>query len=373
MRTEVLYPTPQIRHATAGYQPIYPERTAAEQRIHLALARPVLKGWAWNEAPLRDVCERVEQQFGIRCQIDQRALDDSGLDPDTPVTANLFDVSLRSALRQLLGNIDLAFLVKDETLLVTTKEEAEEHLEIVFYPLPTAHAPAEVVDLIQSVVAADTWDSVGGLGAIRPLLASSELIISQTSEVHEQVAKLMARFDADLGPTNGNQALAVMRVYPVRDPEVFAELQAKLVATCNAALGEAADPAARVSSLGGKLVVQSASRPFHVYAAELVRSVNGVQVVRQEIHHEQTGIESGMNMGDGGNPFGNFCWVAREVYGDHDPRWIIFRAWLLNEAPAWLRETYARHGEWFAAWLRRHSAAKAVLRPLMDAAIAGGR
>jgi hypothetical protein len=80
------------------------------------------------------------------------------------------------------------------------------------------------------------------------------------------------------------------------------------------------------------------------------------------------GMGMGGMLGDGG-----FCWVAREVYGDHDPRWLVFRAWLLNEAPAWFRETYARHGEWFAAWLRRTPEAKAVLRPLMDAAIAGGR
>lgn len=279
----LVYPTPTIRHATATYQPIYPERTAAEQAIHVALARPVLGEWAWNEAPLRDVCERIEEQFGIRCGIDHRSLEAAGLDADTPVTSNLSGVSLRSALRHLLGGIDLTIVVKDNVLLITTKEKSEEQFEMVFYPMPTAHASAEIIDLIQSTIAADTWDIVGGPGAIRPLFSSSDFVVSQTDEIHNQIAKLMAEFDADLEPAGDGEASVAARVYPIRDPQLFAELQAKLVAVCNAALGEAADPAARVSSLGGKLVVQSASRPFHVYAAELVRSVNGVEVIRLDV------------------------------------------------------------------------------------------
>lgn len=369
VRTEIVHPTPQIRHATATYQPIYPERTAAEGKLYEVLDHPLPERWELAEAPLRVVQRMIVGQFQIPCDIDARALEDYGLDLDTPITVNLERMSLRSALRQLLGNVELAFLIKNETLLITTIDKADTHLEIVLYPLPTAHSAAELIDLIQSTVAADTWDSVGGQGAIRTLLTSSEFVVSQTLEVHEQIAKFMARFDADLEPTAGNQAPPAMRCYSVRDPQAFAELQVKLVATCNAALGDAADLAARVSAVGGKLVVQSASRPFHVYAAELVRSVNGVESVRQEIYPEQTGFETGMGAGFGAGGMGGFCWVAREVYGEHDPRWIVFRAWLLNEAPACLRDNYARHGEWFAAWLRRNPAAKAVLRPLMDAAI----
>ena len=64
--------------------------------------------------------------------------------------------------------------------------------------------------------------------------------------------------------------------------------------------------------------------------------------------------------------FFGFCWVAREVYGPDDPRWLEFRAWMLNEAPDCLREAYAAHGEEFAAWLHDKPMAKAVVRALMD-------
>jgi len=72
------------------------------------------------------------------------------------------------------------------------------------------------------------------------------------------------------------------------------------------------------------------------------------------------------------SPFGTFfCWVAREVYGADDPRWLVFRAWMLNEAPDWLREAYAAHGEDFAAWIHDKPLVKAAVRALMDQVIAG--
>jgi hypothetical protein len=64
------------------------------------------------------------------------------------------------------------------------------------------------------------------------------------------------------------------------------------------------------------------------------------------------------------------CWVAREVYGIDDPRWLLFRAWLLTEAPDWLRETYIAHGESFAGWIHDKPVMKAAIRVLMDRAIA---
>ena len=68
----------------------------------------------------------------------------------------------------------------------------------------------------------------------------------------------------------------------------------------------------------------------------------------------------------GFNPNFGACWVAREVYGVNDPRWTVFRAWLLTEAPVWLREAYLTHGEDFAAWIHDKPVVKAGLKVLMD-------
>ncbi|MFM7245237.1 MAG: polysaccharide biosynthesis/export family protein [Planctomycetaceae bacterium] len=75
----------------------------------------------------------------------------------------------------------------------------------------------------------------------------------------------------------------------------------------------------------------------------------------------------------GFNPNTGFCWVAREVYGVQDPRWLVFRGWLLTEAPAWLRNAYGTHGEQFAAWIHDKPLAKAAVKALMDRAIEGSQ
>ena len=61
------------------------------------------------------------------------------------------------------------------------------------------------------------------------------------------------------------------------------------------------------------------------------------------------------------------CWVAREVYGVHDPRWTEFREWMFTKSPDWFRNTYMKYGERAAAVVKRLPFLKAIIRPLMDA------
>jgi hypothetical protein len=76
-------------------------------------------------------------------------------------------------------------------------------------------------------------------------------------------------------------------------------------------------------------------------------------------------FQRGANFG-----FGGICWVAREVYGEEDPKWLLFRAWLLTEAPDWLRDAYHTHGEAFAAWIHDKPLVKLAVRAVMDSILA---
>lgn len=60
------------------------------------------------------------------------------------------------------------------------------------------------------------------------------------------------------------------------------------------------------------------------------------------------------------------CWVAREVYGVEDVRWLIFREWMLNESPKWFRHLYLTHGEKFALWIANKPVLKSMIRGLMN-------
>ena len=64
------------------------------------------------------------------------------------------------------------------------------------------------------------------------------------------------------------------------------------------------------------------------------------------------------------------CWVARAVYGAENPRWLMFREWLLEDAPKWFVHLYIRHGAAFADWLEGKDSLKAMIRRFMDGRIA---
>ena len=60
------------------------------------------------------------------------------------------------------------------------------------------------------------------------------------------------------------------------------------------------------------------------------------------------------------------CWVAREVYGKDNPYWLIFRAWLFDEAPIWFRDLYLEEGERFADFISDKPVFKSVVKMAMD-------
>lgn len=63
------------------------------------------------------------------------------------------------------------------------------------------------------------------------------------------------------------------------------------------------------------------------------------------------------------------CWVAREVYGVNNPKWLDFRGYLFSDAPKWLFNFYVKYGERFADYISDKPRIKKVIRWAMDKAI----
>ena len=63
------------------------------------------------------------------------------------------------------------------------------------------------------------------------------------------------------------------------------------------------------------------------------------------------------------------CWVAREVYGIHNPKWLMFRNWLLNDSPNWFRNIYIKYGERFAKFISNKPFLKNIIRKWMNTKI----
>ena len=63
----------------------------------------------------------------------------------------------------------------------------------------------------------------------------------------------------------------------------------------------------------------------------------------------------------------SLCWVAREVYGEDDPKWLQFREWVISYSPDWFYKAYSKYGENVAKVVAKVPALKLVIRPFMDA------
>lgn len=83
----------------------------------------------------------------------------------------------------------------------------------------------------------------------------------------------------------------------------------------------------------------------------------------------------GNRLGQISGALGNFsgllgvCWVAREVYGNENPRWLQFRHWLFTKAPDWLFNWYCDNGEAFAKYISDKPLLKRMIRWWMDSRI----
>ena len=256
--------------------------------IEAALDKPGSR-FEFNEMPLRDVIAKIREAHSIPVELDHRALEDAGVDLDTPITQHISGISLRSALRLLLDTIDLTYRVKNEVLQITTKEAEAEHPTVRLYPLPwgiAAQARPDVqalIDLITSTVRPERWDCAGGYGSVRPIGESGEttLVVSQTQEGHWEVEGLLRGLHqqalAEFGDSNSPRAATpVFRAYHMADVSTLNALSEKLVKLCNDSLGEAGDPAATVGAIGQSLVVQSVSPEFHALAGRMVAAITGV-------------------------------------------------------------------------------------------------
>lgn len=156
------------------------------------------------DEPLSGVVQYFKSSHHIEILIDMKALEDVSLGTDTPVSKSLQNVKFRSALNLILHDLDLAWVIANEVLMITTSEEAEMHLttrvydvtELVAVRDPGGEPWQDFDSLIRAVTSAidpESWGGVGGPGSIAELeyRGASVLIVRQRLDCHAQIRKLL--------------------------------------------------------------------------------------------------------------------------------------------------------------------------------------
>ena len=166
---------------------------------------------------LEEALEAIGKAAGVSIWLDTRALAAQGVKPNREVTFErpTAPVSANALLKQLLEPLVLEHSVENEAVRVTSRGQPASKTYTKVYSVADllADAPAGVVldgsrptpfasethprfkplvDRIVNTIAPRSWQSAGGDGAISAYVTNLSLVVSQTQEVHEQIADLLA-------------------------------------------------------------------------------------------------------------------------------------------------------------------------------------
>ena len=185
-----------------------------------------------NQAKLEPLAEEITKQLGVNVILDKKALEEAAFDTATPIDKVVSDpIELRHALRLLLNDLALSYVIENDVLLITTKTAQENKQLIKKYPVgefirPLGSLPTQdnqdfdsLISLLEATIQPTTWRSNGGQGDVRPFGVLDLLIVSNTEEVHEQLEEFFAelrKLHAAKAETVASNDTATMRVvYPL--------------------------------------------------------------------------------------------------------------------------------------------------------------
>jgi hypothetical protein len=149
-----------------------------------------------------------QKKMGQTIILDKPALDDLNINQEsTTVSLHLEKVSTRTALKKMLADLGLTYIVKDEAIFVTTPTKAKDYMTVRTYyvgdlvpqydlrfgpslgQLQAAQTISQLVNMVQNNIDKDSWEANGkeGGGTIVFNPATMSLIVKQSAEVHYKV------------------------------------------------------------------------------------------------------------------------------------------------------------------------------------------
>jgi hypothetical protein len=203
-----------------------PQSTSAE--VNQALDREVTL--SFRDKPLDELCDWLTDLLHVPVLLSRSHLEDAAVYEDTPITVDLPPLPLRHALEITLRDMQLAPKIDGEVLRITTAEDAESKLDIRIFDVRHLTAPgAEGIDersldhLIRSGIRPDSWDEVGGPGALSYF--RGQLVVWQTNDVQQEVRHLIDVLSEHLlSPPTDKPAQSVWLGRSTAEEEILARL-----------------------------------------------------------------------------------------------------------------------------------------------------
>jgi hypothetical protein len=177
-----------------------------EMKILQALDQPI--SVEFKGSRLQDVADYISTMTNMTIVLDKPALDENQLSYDTPVTFVLKSkVATRTALRALLNQLGLTYIVRDGVIQVTSQPRARDMMVMKSYYIgdlvsvaglfggatqygtaldqaQLAQNVSGIVEMVTSSLDPMSWQGKGGNGTIGFNIPTMSLIVRQSAEVH---------------------------------------------------------------------------------------------------------------------------------------------------------------------------------------------
>ena len=178
---------------------VVPIRESSEAQVRIETILDTPANFDYLDMPFSEVIEDISYTYQLPIVLDRGPLDDYGLDTASPVNSNLSGISVRSALRLLLREMELSYMIRDEVLVITTPEEVKARSQVALYPLSNELAGDQdnewLVEVITSLIATDTWTTNGGSASIVYIPHLRTLAVRQTGDVLSEIGKLLSSLE----------------------------------------------------------------------------------------------------------------------------------------------------------------------------------
>jgi hypothetical protein len=176
--------------------------TDAEVKLLKALNTP-LKDIDFDKMRFNDVLQYLQDKTGVNIMVTKPIMEEVGISYETPVTLKTSNITLRSVLKKVLGDLNLTYIVKNAEIQVTTPERAkqtyttrayyvgdlaglgDQRLGPILQQAQMAQAVLLIMNSIVQTVEPNTWQvnnpEAGGTITFDPVTMS--IIVKQTAEM----------------------------------------------------------------------------------------------------------------------------------------------------------------------------------------------
>ena len=228
------------------------ESTATELRGKIDKALDAIVDLEFSDTTLEQLAEKISTEFKFPVVLDVRGLQSSGFSPADKFSKSFSGVTLRTALDLIYQEMGLTYWIDADAYVITSREAGARRLTTRVYEITRfvtgtndkalvvklqsrqeiAPKVDELFDLIYKTVEPETWDELGGSGALAYLGVRNQrhfISVFQTETGHYKLRKTLDELEGMLDQppiANDDDNEVSVRVYPLNHSAVNAE-QAK--------------------------------------------------------------------------------------------------------------------------------------------------